>query len=188
MECSVCYGETGPFQKLCCGHDFCMGCIKTWYLKGTGETSSCPMCRAPIYFRGFHKVRNEWNEEAWDTKCTEVFGAALDECFEDACDFADGMPRKIARQIFRTLIEDFKDIDRTYRVMRSEQCDPEFMEDVFYAQEMYSDRHLDEYIYFDDPITEKATRYPALKLTPRSGARQRASEDTWFSLGLFLLL
>ena len=33
-ECSVCYSETGPFQKLCCGHTFCTRCVKNWYLKG----------------------------------------------------------------------------------------------------------------------------------------------------------
>jgi len=142
------------------------------------------MCRAPIYFRGFHKIRDQWDEETWDNKCAEVFGAALDECFEDAQEFAADMPPKIAARIFATLIEDFKDIDRTYRVMRSEQCDPEFMEDVFYSQEIFSDRNLDKFTYFDEPVAEKATRYPALTLGHPSRARCRANVDPWVSLGL----
>jgi len=80
-ECSVCYSEVGPFCKLACSHEFCSGCIKTWYLKGSG--TGCPMCRRPIYFKGFHKIREEWDEAAWETRCSEIFSDALTQRIEE---------------------------------------------------------------------------------------------------------
>lgn len=90
-ECSVCYGESGPFVKLCCSHEFCSGCIKSWYLKGTG--TGCPMCRRPMYFRGFHKMQKQWDEDSWELRCADVLGEAIDErftefmeCLEEDCE------------------------------------------------------------------------------------------------------
>ena len=84
MECSVCYTESGPFVKLCCSHEFCAGCIKTWYLKGTG--TGCPMCRRPMYWKGFHKTKAQWDQEAYEVKTSEVFSENVDsyvqDCFE----------------------------------------------------------------------------------------------------------
>jgi len=83
-ECSVCYGESGPFVKLCCGHEFCTGCVKAWYLKGTG--TGCPMCRRPMYFRGFHKMQDQWNEDSWEGRCADIFGEALQERISEFID------------------------------------------------------------------------------------------------------
>jgi len=80
-ECAVCYSEAGPFCKLACEHEFCTGCIKTWYLKGSG--TGCPMCRRPIYFKGFHRVREQWDEAAWETRCSEVLSEAIDQRVAD---------------------------------------------------------------------------------------------------------
>ena len=77
MECSVCYSETGPFVKLCCSHEFCKGCVKSWYLKGTG--TGCPMCRRPMYWRGFHKTKEEWDREAYETKASETLAQNIEE-------------------------------------------------------------------------------------------------------------
>ena len=183
-ECSVCYGESGPFQKLCCGHDFCTGCIKTWYLKGTG--TGCPMCRAPIYFKGFHKVRDEWNEDAWENKCAEVFSEALDERFAEAQEFAQAFPPKWRNRIFRELIDDFVEIEKTYRFLKNEGVGPDDMEEVFYWGDYYSDRHMDQYSYLDEPRKESV---PAVQ--SRGGGkgfkRARARQDPWVTVTLYLI-
>ena len=183
MECSVCYGESGPFQKLCCGHDFCSGCIKTWYLKGTG--TGCPMCRAPIYFKGFHKVREAWNEDAWDNKCDEVFGAALDECFAEAQEFAESVPSQWRGRIMRDVIIDFLDIEKTYRFLKNEGADHELMEEVFSWGDYYSDRHMHKYSYLDEPPKEFV---PAVQLRGRGKGfkRSRARQDTWVTMSFYI--
>lgn len=183
-ECSVCYGECGPFQKLSCGHDFCTGCIKTWYLKGTG--AGCPMCRAPIYFKGFHKVRDEWNEDAWENKCADVFSEALDERFAEAQEFAQAFPPKWRNRIFRELIDDFVDIEKTYRFLKNEGVDPEVMEDVFYYEDYYSDRHMNKYSYLDEPRKEFV---PAMKSRGRGKGfkRARARQDPWVTMSFYYI-
>lgn len=56
----MCYdGFTTPCEFLC-GHSFCYQCVKTWYQKGT---STCPMCRGGMCFRGMRGVKQEWEDE-----------------------------------------------------------------------------------------------------------------------------
>jgi len=185
MECSVCYGETGPFQKLCCGHDFCTGCVKTWYLKGSGDNTTCPMCRAPIYFKGFHKVRDQWNEEAHDNKCTEVFGEAIDACITQAFEYAEAFPKRWRPMILRGIIEDVKDLERTYRVLMNYGADPEEIDDAFYYEDYYSDRHLDKCSYIDEPPKDLAPRR-ADRGGARCGKRARARQDPWATFTLII--
>ena len=184
MECSVCYGECGPFQKLACGHDFCTGCVKTWYLKGTG--TGCPMCRAPIYFKGFHKVRDQWNEEAWENKCDDVFGEALDERFAEAQEFAESFSPKWRNMIFKELFENFVEVEKTYRFLKNEGVSPEDLEDVFYWGDYYSDRHMDKYSYLDEPRKEAVPTVQS-----RGGGkgfkRSRARQDPWVTISFYYI-
>jgi hypothetical protein len=183
-ECSVCYGEDGVFQKLSCGHDFCSGCIKTWYLKGTG--TGCPMCRAPIYFKGFHKLRDQWDEDAWENKCEEVFGNALDERFAEAQEFAESFPAKWRGRIMRDVLEDFIDIEKTYRFLKNEGVDPEVIEEVFYYEDYYSDRHMNKCWYLDEPPKESV---PAVQSRSRGKGfkRSRARQDTWVTMSFYYI-
>lgn len=80
MECAICYEECGRTCKLICGHTFCTGCVKAWHTKGTG--SGCPMCRRPMYFKGFHALQEEWRNERLD----EIFGEAVDQCIQESLD------------------------------------------------------------------------------------------------------
>lgn len=186
-ECSVCYGESGPFQKLCCGHVFCATCIKNWYLKGVAG-SSCPMCRAPVYFKGFHAVRDQWNDDAWDTKCAEVFSDALDERFAEAQEFADAFPPKWRNRIFKELIDDFVELEKTYRYLRHEGLDPEDMEEVFYWGDYYSDRHMNKYWYLDEPRKETVPMVQSRGRGNGSPKRVRAREDPWVTVSLVYLI
>ena len=185
MECSVCYCETGAFQKLACGHDFCTSCVKTWYLKGTGDNTTCPMCRTPIYFKGFHKVREQWGAEARENKCAEVFGEAIDACVTQAFEYADEFPARWRPVILREIIEDIKDLERTYRVLMSYGADPEDIDDAFYYEDYYSDRHLDKCSYFDEPPKDFTTK-SAAKGGARSGKRARARQDPWATFTLII--
>lgn len=183
MECSVCYSDDGPFQKLCCGHTFCKGCIKNWYLKGVNG-AACPMCRAPIYWPGFHKVRDQWSEDAYEARCAEVFGEALDEAFAEAQEFVADLGPEFSQRIFMTVIEEFKDIERTYRFLRYQDVHPDEMADVFYYGDYYSDRHMDRGIWYNDPVHVP----PPKKVTDarRGGKRSRALADEWFEMTIYI--
>lgn len=161
MECSICYESTATFT-LSCSHQYCQGCIKAWFMKGTG--TGCPMCRAPITFKGFHKVEYEWNQEAYETKCSEVFTQAfeatiaeyMDESYRDA-------PRRIKKWMLLDLKYALADLGTTYRVMLANDFCVEEMEYVFEEQDTFSDRYLTRSPGWDDePLIHKALQ-PAYK-------------------------
>jgi len=187
MECAVCYGETGPFQKLCCGHTFCSGCVKNWYLKGAAGTS-CPMCRRPMYFRGFHKVREEWDEEAWEQRCSEIMGEAIDEAFEESREMASYFPPEFSQQIMDGIMEDLQDIDKTMRYLKSEGIGADDIEYVlFETADYYSDRNINKWSWCDEPVKDFQTRYPRLSLDHTgSPKRVRAREDPWMTVSFYI--
>ena len=186
MECAVCYSESGPFQKLCCGHTFCTGCVKQWYLKGTG--TGCPMCRAPIYFKGFHKIRDQWDEDAWETRCSEVLSESMDACIAEAVEMAEMFPRH-RNEIIGDSIEDLRDIERTFRFLKADGI---CSEDIDYVlnetTDYYSDRHLNKVRWLDEPPKEWMTRYPNPGEAQRCGKRSRAPMDDWACLSFVVLI
>lgn len=192
MECAVCYGESGPFQTLCCGHSFCQYCLKTWYLKGassSGANSACPMCRQPIYFRGFHKVREEWEEEAWETRCSEVLSQAIDEACAEAFEFAESLPERWRNRILVDVLTDLKDIESTWRYLKNEGICSEDIEYVLMdTAEYYSARHMDKVEFIDEPTKKLASRYPMRNGHARCGKRARANEDPWCTLSVYIEL
>lgn len=186
MECSVCYSECGPFQKLCCGHDFCTGCIKTWYLKGTG--TGCPMCRRPIYFKGFAKVRDQWDEEAWETRCAEVLSQALDATIENSIEMAEHFP-EFQDEIMDDVIIDMVEIEKTFRFLKAEGIASEDIEYVLTeTSDYYSDRHLERVRWIDEPVKEWISRYAQLGGSARCAKRARARQDAWFTVSFYVEL
>lgn len=170
----MCY-ETGPCRKLCCGHEFCSGCIKNWYLKGTG--SGCPMCRSPIYFKGFHKIRNEWNDESRDIKCNEVLNNAFDTQLEYALEMTSVFPKKYGKAFLRDTLEDLKDIEKTFRFLRHEDLEADEIEYLLNETDFYfSDRNINKNRWIDEPIVkEHATQYPQLQRA--KGSRRREGQE-----------
>lgn len=133
-------------------------------------------------------VRDQWNREALDNKCAEVFGEALDECFEEAREFAQEFPPRWRERIFRNVIEEFIDIEKTYNVLRFENASPDDIDEVFYWGDYYSDRHLNRGMWIDEPKKEWVSRYPVQSGTGRCGKRQRAFADEWVTLSLVFLI
>lgn len=184
-ECSICYSEAGPFVKLSCSHEFCTGCIKTWYLKGTG--TGCPMCRRAVYFKGFHAVRQQWDEDAWDHKCTEALEAAMMECISETFELADNFKRKYRREIMEELMDDLKGIEKTYRFLKYEGIAAEDIEYILLdTDDYYSDRKIDKFYWLDEPVKDRATLYPYVEKSGPKSARCRALQDEWATMNLLI--
>ena len=160
MECSICYCETGPFRTLTCSHAFCAGCIKEWYQKGTG--TGCPMCRRPIYFKGFHTVRDKWDEDSLDIKCNEVLISTFDAYIEEGVEIARMVRKKQdQRYILDGVMEDLKTAERMFRFLKYDGCDADEIDYLINDTDYYfSDRNMGKYVWDDDVIQEKATQYP----------------------------
>ena len=79
MECPVCY-ENEARCRFTCGHGFCEGCTKSWYMKGK---SSCPMCRASMCFKGITKLKKEWYREKQEETYKNLLVQMFDELMEE---------------------------------------------------------------------------------------------------------
>ena len=79
MECPVCY-ESEARCRFTCGHGFCEGCTKSWYMKGK---SSCPMCRASMCFKGITKLKKEWYREKREETYVNLVAQMFDELMEE---------------------------------------------------------------------------------------------------------
>ena len=84
MECPVCYNCKATCT-LVCNHAFCKECVKAWYYKC--DEPSCPMCRRSLYFKGMHKVAQEWDKERSIQKNEDVFNQVFDDIFEEDSEF-----------------------------------------------------------------------------------------------------
>lgn len=185
-ECAVCYSETGPFRTLGCGHEFCGGCIKTWYLKGTG--TGCPMCRAPIYFKGFAAVRDEWAAEQWRTKCAETADEYRCSRIEDIFEMARAFGPRWRRVIMSELMDDLKELDRTTRFLMAEGYDADVIDYVlFETDSYYSDRNVGKFRWIDEPVKQPETRYPKVAKSGAKGARRARAPDDKYETVTFLI-
>jgi len=164
MECNVCY-ESNAHCTLICKHVFCHGCIKKWCLTGTGQ--GCPMCRRAIYFKGFHKKQEEWAEEAWENKVSEVFGEAIDQLVEWTADMKTEFP-KHSRMLDRDLQDDLKRVDKTVRFLKAENVCEEDIADCLSYEDYYSDRCLNT----KNQGREKPRQMPHPKVSKRASVNK----------------
>ena len=125
-SCVVCYTEHEKI-KLVCNHSFCYDCIKQWYLKNP----SCPMCRSPLYFRGFYKIRNKWNQEQQEKQFNEIYEECVDDIMENSF-----LP-----------LYDLESLERLYNRIKDDIETPEQLE---WMLENYIDFFDEDCIIFDD--------------------------------------
>jgi hypothetical protein len=186
-ECAVCYSEDGPFRKLGCGHEFCGGCIKQWYSKGTG--TGCPMCRRPIYFKGFHKVREEWDDDHWRNKCLDVIEEFRSSLIADAFETAAMFTRKKWREsMMDNLVDDLKDLDRTTRLLMDEGIDSTWLDFILNeTDDYYSDRHVGKWTWANDPVKPFETKYPKVAKSGAKGTRRARAPSDQFGVVIFLI-
>ena len=86
MECTICY-ESAARCDFVCGHSFCYQCVKTWYQKGS---STCPMCRGGMCFRGVLDAKRKWEDEKRESILERVVEDLMGD-MEDDDDFECGI-------------------------------------------------------------------------------------------------
>jgi hypothetical protein len=146
------------------------------------------MCRKPIYFKGFTKVREQWDADAYATRCAEVIDDAMTSAIEEAFEFCSGLPdksKKLRKMVLDGLMEDLGDIEKTARFLMSWEVPPGELEYwLMETDEYFSDRHIDKCSWMDEPKKEFATNYPELKIGAYPGKRCRARPDEWYTVSL----
>ena len=159
-DCSICYEVcTGP-KKLICGHVFCTGCIKEWYLKS--DEPACPMCRGPLYFRGF--LRSGWREEKEgkvddDETFIRVFDWMISDRFSQF-EEEDLIPDEYD---LNELMWDLGDVQQTYNTLKLHyNASEDEIEDVIYNDYRTMSFFNQKYIWVDEPPKPQFTRYPQI--------------------------
>jgi len=146
------------------------------------------MCRRLMYFRGFHKVRDQWADEAWEERCAEIMGEAIDATVTEAVEMAGCFPKKWRSEIIGGVISDIKDIEKTMNFLKSEGIAADDIEYVlFETDDYYSDRHINKWWWCDEPPKNFETRYPLLakgRWAPLK--RVRARQDPWITLSFYV--
>jgi hypothetical protein len=188
-----------------------------------------------MYWRGFHKTKEEWDKEAYETKASETFAknieefltesfesineaideiknsesiddarwAALDsieyvcedmQTMVDAMDAVDELDTKAdiiryyTQWIYAEVMRDVRKMESTFRYLKSEGIDIETIDDALYYMDYFSDRNIDKWTWYDDPVRERATKYPGREGGARTGKRNRAREDPWSEMCFYLIV
>jgi len=142
-----------------------------------------------MYFKGFHKIRDQWDEDSWEEKCSDIFGQAIDEAFEQSSELAEMFGRRTGRQIMLNLVEDIKELESTLNALKSWSVSSEEIEYIILeTDDYYSHRRSNRSKWEDEPVKEFLTRYPMRKDGKKGGKRCRALEDEWATLNIVFVL
>jgi hypothetical protein len=109
------------------------------------------MCRAPIYFKGLWRKREEWACEAYEEKTDGIFGEAWEECLNTGManieEFLKYIPkggrRVMRRYHLEELMDDLTNLEKTHRFLKNEDLDEDDLDYVLkYTDDYFSDHSL----------------------------------------------
>ncbi|XP_026169017.1 tripartite motif-containing protein 16-like [Mastacembelus armatus] len=105
--CSICLDLLKDPVTIPCGHNYCMGCIKSyWGEKDQTETHNCPQCRQIFTPRPALVKNNMLSDLVEELKKTEA--ASADECSAGPgvvfCDFCTGIKVKAQKSCLQCLV------------------------------------------------------------------------------------
>jgi hypothetical protein len=189
-----------------------------------------------MYWKGFHKQRDQWNKDSYELKTGEVFMENVESYIEEAlenlaeeteiilnceeteearwaaCDFIESLcddmklvfrawraidQLKTKEEILafyrswfhRDLMKDIIAMEKTLRFLKNQEIEIEAIDEILYASEYYSDRGINRWIWFDEPVKEQLPRYGGkVGGDVRCGKRCRALEDVWSEMSFYLLV
>jgi hypothetical protein len=158
--------ECGAKSKtLICKHSFCTPCIKEWFLKA--EEAACPMCRGPLFFRGFRK--SGWVEAKYDKEST-VMGTIIDQICDDFSEIAEqmGRSRVMMRRWARVTMEEMRMAESTCNILKLDGCTDDEIYDAI-DDGVYLSPKV-KYYYIDEPkicTTRKQFKRQNLRLVSK---------------------
>jgi hypothetical protein len=126
------------------------------------------MCRRPIYFKGFHKVEEQWNEDAWETRCSEIFEHAIEDAMQDLQFMLTIWPKDYHAFFMRKTMREFRKTERMFSAMKecgfaSDDIDYVINEtDVYFAkpEKVYI---VDSPVYEKVPYTSRSKMHKAMR-------------------------
>lgn len=138
------------------------------------------MCRGPIYFKGFHKVRDSWDEDSYDIKCSEILNSIIDSHIDDAIELADTYHVRYRAFILNIAVEKIKMTEKMFRFLKSDMLSVDDIDYILNETAIYlSDRNMNKFTWLDEPIKDCATQYPRLQKAKASRCRETQGSAEW---------
>ena len=132
------------------------------------EAPSCPMCRGPLFFRGFRQL--DWKEEK-KNKDDEGFGTLVGEVLEWAQKEAKDDPM-YGPFVFWESMMYLADAESTYRVLKSWGYDHETIVEAIEDGVVFSIR--EKWVYYNDFQEKKTSRKQIMRGNRRVVSMGRA--------------
>jgi hypothetical protein len=125
------------------------------------------MCRRPIYFKGFHKVEEQWNEDAWETRCSEAFEHSVEEVMQNLREMLTVWPPEFHAFFTRTAMRELKKNERMFSSLKEGGFDSEEIDYLLNESDMYFTTTLGSYVKVTPrrekvpykPVVHKAMRF-----------------------------
>lgn len=179
-------------------------------------------------------MQDKWNEDAWEGRCADVFGDAIEQLvtegidlIEEDCEalnneedseeatwlaiefmeqdgpevaikfmdetdhlqFKSEVINLYRKYRFKQLMVEVLKMERTYRFLKSEDVSSSDIEEVLiWSDDYYSDRHINKWVWYDEPKKELPAKYPVKGTGTRGGKRCRAREDPWAEMSFYILV
>jgi predicted RNA-binding protein len=116
------------------------------------------MCRRPIYFKGFKKVEEQWNKDAWETKCADAFEATVETTFENLQSSFVIWPPEFHAFFRRRAIKDLVMAERMFACLKECGFAAEEIDYLLNETDLYYSKAERE--FKSEPVREKAAYTP----------------------------
>jgi hypothetical protein len=114
------------------------------------------MCRRPIYFKGFHKVEEQWSEDAWETRCSEVFEQTVEDEMEYLKEMLTLWPPEFHAFFLRKAMKELKKNERMFSSLKEGGFEAEEIDYLLNETDFYFTKMVGPYL----PKTPRCEKVP----------------------------
>ena len=114
-----------------------------------------------MYFKGFHRVEEQWNEDARETRCSEVYEQLVEDTMENLQGMLIQWPPEFHAFFLRNAMRELKQNERMFVSLKQSGYASEDIDYLFNETDFYFTNTFGTYIHAT-PFPEKAPYNPVV--------------------------